>query len=156
MKLLKVKNVAIIAILSAVIFVACNKNAQTETQTTSTSTAVSMEVKNDLGLTKDFNGKYPSDVKLFENTSLMKRLEKLLGTENYKFFTELQKVETPIDCNDSLFVAHVCKAHDCADNSFTVVYEFANDNLSIYCIKAGKQIELSENGKMPVNFKFQR
>jgi hypothetical protein len=81
-----------------------------------------------LDFLKDFNGKYPMEVALFDQVALTQRLEKLLG-EKYLFLKETWGVEFPMEATDDLFVASACQQHNCDQTNFVIVYSFTDDVL---------------------------
>lgn len=82
---------------------------------------------NNLDFLKKLNGKYPYEVKLFENSILMKRLKKLLGNSRYNFLIETWTVETPMEFANNIFVASGCQAHNCGYTNFIIVFDFSNN-----------------------------
>jgi len=82
--------------------------------------------RNTLNDLKDFNGKYPFEVKLFDNATFSYRLQKLLGNR-YNYLKENWTVATPLEFSNNTFVASGCKAHFCNSTNFIVVYDFSSD-----------------------------
>ena len=81
------------------------------------------EDKADLSFLKEFDGKYPHDVKLLDNPALTKRLRDLLN-ERYKYLKETWAVETPMEIKNGNFIASACQAHNCGYTNFIIVYSF--------------------------------
>ncbi|MCX6250243.1 MAG: hypothetical protein NTX61_05770 [Bacteroidetes bacterium] len=79
-----------------------------------------------LDFLKKLSGKYPFEVKLFDNPTLTKRLKKLLG-KRYKFFKETWAVETPMKITDNIFIARGCQAHNCGSTNFIIVVNLSNN-----------------------------
>jgi hypothetical protein len=80
-----------------------------------------------LDFLKNFNGKYPEAMALFEHAAFTQRLETLLGREQYRFLIETWAVEVPMDMLDGVFAASGCERHNCAATNFIIVYSFADD-----------------------------
>lgn len=79
-----------------------------------------------LDFLKEFNGKYPNDVKLLDNPVLTQRLKKLLG-DRFTFLKETWAVETPIEIKNNIFVASGCQAHNCDNTNFLLVVDFSKN-----------------------------
>ncbi|MVN22669.1 hypothetical protein [Mucilaginibacter arboris] len=75
---------------------------------------------------KKLNGKYPYEVKLFNNSALTRRLKSLLGSR-YKFFKDTWVVETPIKISNNNFIASGCQQHNCGNTNFIIVVDFLKD-----------------------------
>lgn len=80
----------------------------------------------DLDFLKTLNGKYPNDVKLFDNAPFTERLKKLTG-DRYNFLRETWAVETPMEYSNDVFVASACQAHNCGSTNFIIVYDFSKN-----------------------------
>ena len=98
-----------------------------------------------LDFLKKFNGKYPNDVKLFDNLTLKLRLQKLLGNR-YTFLKETWAVENPIEIKNNIFIATGCQTHNCGSTNFIIVIDFSNK--VVYAgIREEEKVKLySENG----------
>ena len=77
-----------------------------------------------LDFLREFNGKYPNDVKLLDNLTLKLRLQKLLGNR-YAFLKETWAVETPIEIKNNIFVASGCQTHNCSSTNFIIVVDLS-------------------------------
>lgn len=99
-----------------------------------------------LGFLKELNGKYPMEVKLFDNAAFTQRLKKLLG-DRYDFLKTTWAVETPIEFNHNVFKASACQAHNCPATNFIVVYDFGNDVMYAGIKEENVIKTYSENGK---------
>lgn len=107
------------------------------------STAVTIEA-----ITKN-DGKYPHDIKLFEDKSFAERVKKLVG----KDYDEMKKnfdVESPIVSDNGIYKLHGCKQHDCPGYATSVYYDSKNDNLNVSIDKNGKVTDFAEKGKITV------
>ena len=82
------------------------------------------DTTSDLGFLKEYQGKYPNDVKLLENQTLKLRLQKLLG-DRYAFLKETWAVETPIEIKNNIFVASGCQVHNCGSTNFMIVVDLS-------------------------------
>ncbi len=101
---------------------------------------------NNLDFLKKLNGKYPYEVKLFENTALMQRLKKLLGNSRYNFLKETWAVETPMEFANNIFVASGCQAHNCGSTNFIIVFDFSNNVMYVGIREEDKVKTYSEDG----------
>ncbi len=81
----------------------------------------------ELDFLKTLDGKYPIEVKLFDNAAFTERLKKLLGDDRYDFLKEKWAVETPMEFKNEVFVASGCQAHKCGSTNFIVVYDFTGN-----------------------------
>lgn len=102
---------------------------------------------------KKWEGKYPTDVKLFDNEELRSRLKKLLG-DDYSDLRFKFNVETPIEIEKGIFKASACEAHNCGSNTYYIFVDIQNDNVNVYHLKDGGKKTYFENGKfsLPKNF----
>ncbi|UHO37465.1 hypothetical protein H5J24_17415 [Chryseobacterium capnotolerans] len=104
--------------------------------------AVEIITKND--------GKYPHDVKLFEDKNLTERLKKLVG-KDYDEMIKNFNVESPIVSEGGIYKLHGCKQHDCPGYATFVYYDSKNDNLNVSIDKNGKATEFAEKGKITIS-----
>jgi len=123
-------------------------NQKTSKTTTDNSTIKQPDnsTLNNLDFLKKLNGKYPYDVKLFNNSALMQRLKKLLGNSRFNFLKETWAVETPMEFTNNIFVASACQAHACAYTEFIIVYDFSNNVMYAGIREEGKVKTYSEDG----------
>lgn len=110
--------------------------------TPSKTAAVEVITKND--------GKYPHDVKLFEDKSLTERLKKLAG-KDYDEMIKNFNVESPIVSEAGIYKLHGCKQHDCPGYATSIYYDSKNDNLNVSIDKNGKVTDFAEKGKITVS-----
>ena len=112
----------------AVVF--CNQTARSndnekEHKTDSQAIKQAVDTNSDsLDFLKKFNGKYPHDVKLLDNLTLKRRLQKLLGNR-YAFLKKTWAVENPIEIKNNIFVATGCQVHNCSSTNFIIVVDFS-------------------------------
>lgn len=113
---------------------------------TYSSNTISNSIPNNLDFLKTLNGKYPYEVKLFEEFEFTQRLKNLLGYR-YEFLEENWAVESPLQYMNGVFVAKACKAHECGSTNFIIVYDFSND-VMYSGIREDRQVKTySENGE---------
>jgi hypothetical protein len=79
----------------------------------------------------DFIGKYPTQVKLFENEILANRL-KNINRLDYDSLIANWNTETPISIEDQIIHSSGCKAHNCPSNGYELFIDLKNDNINIY------------------------
>lgn len=73
-----------------------------------------------LNFLKDYNGKYPYEVKLLENKIIIEEITNLIG-EKFSYLKKIWNVEVPMEINNDVFVASACKAHDCGYTNAIIV-----------------------------------
>ncbi|KAA2217815.1 hypothetical protein [Chryseobacterium sediminis] len=95
-------------------------------------------------------GKYPHDIKLFEDKSITERLKKLAGTQ-YDEMVKNFDVETPITSENGIYKLSGCKQHDCPGYATHIYYDAKNDNLNVSIDKNGKVTDFAEKGKITVS-----
>lgn len=95
-------------------------------------------------------GKYPHDIKLFEDKSITERLKKLAGTQ-YDEMVKNFDVETPITSENGIYKLSGCKQHDCPGYATHIYYDAKNDNLNVSIDKNGKITDFAEKGKITVS-----
>ena len=107
------------------------------------------ESKNsNLNFLRDFKGKYPYEVKLFEKTEFSQRLKNLL-CDRYEFLIDNWHVQTPMKINDDLFITEACQTHNCGylGTGAIIVYDFSNDVIYVGIREEGEVEIYSESGK---------
>lgn len=78
-----------------------------------------------------FIGKYPTQIKLFENEILKNRL-KNINRFDYDALITNWNTETPISIENQIIHASGCKAHNCPSNGYELFIDLKNDNINIY------------------------
>ncbi|NML71030.1 hypothetical protein HHL23_14665 [Chryseobacterium sp. RP-3-3] len=99
-------------------------------------------------LTKN-TGKYPNDIKLFEDKSFANRVKKLTGAQ-YDEMLKNFNVESPIVSENGIYKVTGCKQHDCPGYLTSIFYDSKNDNLNVSIDKNGKVADFAEKGKITV------
>jgi len=79
----------------------------------------------------DYIGKYPTQIKLFENEILASRL-KNINRFDYNALVANWNTETPITIEDQIIHASGCKEHDCPSSGYELFIDLKNDNINIY------------------------
>ncbi|RXM38181.1 hypothetical protein BOQ62_18635 [Chryseobacterium sp. CH21] len=95
-------------------------------------------------------GKYPHDIKFFEDKSITERLKKLAGAQ-YDEMVKNFNVESPISSENEIYKLTGCKQHDCPGYATSIFYDAKNDNLNVSIDKNGKVTEFAEKGKIAVS-----
>jgi hypothetical protein len=123
-------------------------NQKTSKTTTDNSTIKEPDnsTLNNLDFLKKLNGKYPWEVKLFNNSALMQRLKKLLGNSRFNFLKETWYLENPMEFTNNIFVASGCEQHNCGSTNFIIVYDFSNNVLYAGIREQDKVKTYSEDG----------
>ncbi|WP_185248130.1 MULTISPECIES: hypothetical protein [Chryseobacterium] len=154
-----------LALLLVGTVISCKKEANTQSSV-STDTLATVMPKDSAGtikadsaaatasstveiITKN-EGKYPHDVKLFEDKSFTERLKKVVGKE-YDEMIKSFNVESPIVSDSGIYKVHGCKQHDCPGYATSIYYDSKNDNLNVSIDKNGKVTEFSEKGKIMIS-----
>jgi hypothetical protein len=99
----------------------------------------------DLNFLRDFNGKYPYEIKLFGNEILVRRLEALLG-DRFEFMKKTWAVENPIEVKDEYFIATGCEAHNCASTNFIIVANLNSNKIYVGIREEEKVKKYAEQG----------
>lgn len=107
-----------------------------------TTTIVEVITKND--------GKYPHDVKLFEDKNFTDRLKKVVG-KDYDEMVKSFNVESPIVSENAIYKLHGCKQHDCPGYATSIYYDAKNDNLNVSIDRNGKVTDFAERGKITIS-----
>ena len=96
-----------------------------------------------LNYLKKFEGKYPSDVKLFNTNPLKARLVKLLGNK-VKVFNDNMGVQVPLKISNNTLVNTGCLPHSCGSDESAICVLFNTDNILVGIISHGKYSVYSE------------
>jgi hypothetical protein len=86
--------------------------------------------KNGLEFFKLSEGKYPSEIKLFDNTDFVNRLKKLIGYR-YDFLEDYWSIEMPIEFKNGIYIIEGCEKHNCGWTNFIVTYDLTYNHLSV-------------------------
>ncbi|WP_278352739.1 hypothetical protein [Chryseobacterium gleum] len=95
-------------------------------------------------------GKYPHDIKFFEDKEISERLKKLAGSQ-YDEMVKNFNVEGPIASENGIYKLTGCKQHDCPGYATSIYYDAKNDNLNVSIDKNGKVTDFAEKGKITVS-----
>lgn len=82
-------------------------------------------------LLNDLVGKYPTQIKLFDNEFMINRLKKL-DRFNFDTFISNWNTETPISMENQIIHASGCKAKACSSNGYELFIDLKNDNINIF------------------------
>lgn len=105
------------------------------------------QVPNDLEFLSESNGKYPSDIKLFDNDIFKTRLVGLIG-EKYNSLIEKWNTEYPIEVSDNnVFVATANETQNSVLTCFILVFDITNNILYVGMKEDGEIQLYSESGK---------
>lgn len=94
-------------------------------------------------------GKYPNDIKLFEDKSFVERVKKITGTQ-YDEILKNFNVESQIVSENGIYKITGCKQHDCSGYSTSIFFDSKNNNLNVLIDKNGKVTDFAEKGKIQV------
>ena len=96
-----------------------------------------------LSYMKNYNGKYPYEVKLIEKKSVLRtRLQKLLGKEKFDFLESHFDVQSPMVIKNNVLIAHGCMQHNCDGIFFNIFYDFKKDIINVGIKDEEKEIEI--------------
>ncbi len=95
-------------------------------------------------------GKYPHDIKFFEDKGISERLKKLAGSQ-YDEMVKNFNVESPVTSENGIYKLTGCKQHDCPGYATSIYYDAKNDNLNVSIDKNGKITDFAEKGKITVS-----
>nr|WP_315031398.1 hypothetical protein [uncultured Chryseobacterium sp.] len=126
-----------------------DSTATPKTDSTATSSATKSSATTESIITKN-GGKYPHEIKLFEDKALSDRLKKVVG-KDYDEMVKSFNVESPIVSEDGIYKLHGCKQHDCPGYATSIYYDSKNDNLNVSIDKNGKVTDFAEKGKIAVS-----
>jgi hypothetical protein len=117
-------------------------NAQQKKTNTSTAKSTS------LSYMKNYNDKYPFEVKLIEKKGAFRtRLQKLMGKEKFQDLEDFFNVESPITIKNNVMIAYGCMQHNCDGFYFKIFYDFNKDIINVGIKEGEKPIEvLGEKG----------
>jgi hypothetical protein len=97
---------------------------------------------------RNYEGKYPTAVKLLDDPILKPRLEKLLGSR-FAFLKEYWNAETPIEIKDNILTTTGCQAHNCGSTNFIIVADLSKNILSVGIREEDKVQRYIESGNSP-------
>lgn len=99
-------------------------------------------------LTK-YKGKYPSEVKLLNNTILKNRIIQLIGKKRYQYMNQTWAVEGGIGIKNNLFDASGCEQHNCDMTNFIIVVDIEKDILYVGYRVEDEVYKFGENQNYP-------
>jgi len=102
-----------------------------------------------LSFLSGYKGKYPSSVKLLNNTILKNRLIQLIGKERYQYMNQTWAVEGGIGVENNVFEASGCEQHNCDMTNFMIVVDLKNDILYIGYRVENEIYKFGENQNYP-------
>jgi hypothetical protein len=106
-----------------------------------------------LDFMKTLTGKYPYEVKLFDNPVLASRLKILLG-DRFDFLKSIWETQTPVEINGDLFYAWAMKAHSGGDPGAVLMVDFSKDVVFAGIRENGEEMLYSEDGSdVPVRLR---
>jgi hypothetical protein len=103
-----------------------------------------------LNFFKPFNGKYPHDVRLFNNATLKIRLQKLLGTEFSYLVKSIFQVETPVKIENNLVYVWGMQEHSGGDPSATILADIPKNILYVKIVKNKQTKIYAEDGSKTI------
>lgn len=126
------------------------KDSVTTPKTDSTTTAAAPSAPASENIITKNVGKYPHEIKFFEDKGITERLKKLTGVQ-YDEMVKNFNVESPISSENGIYKLTGCKQHDCPGYATSIFYDAKNDNLNVSIDKNGKATEFAEKGKITVS-----
>lgn len=95
-------------------------------------------------------GKYPLEIKIFEDESFNERVKDITGSE-YDAIIKNFNVETPIVSESGIYKFSGCKQHDCPSFQTIIYYDAKTDNINVIINKNDKISSFSEKGKIDIS-----
>lgn len=95
-------------------------------------------------------GKYPLEVKIFEDKSFNDRLKTITGSE-YDAIVKNFNVEAPIVSENGVYKFSGCKKHNCPSFQTIIYYDAKTDNINVIISKNDKVSSFSEKGKIDIS-----
>lgn len=90
---------------------------------------------------KELEGKYPTDVNLFESGVVKTQLLNLLGEENYNLFIKNMGVQVPIEIIDDEYAfVRGGAPHNFGTDEACIEIDFINDKISVGILSEGKGV----------------
>ncbi|THV62119.1 hypothetical protein [Chryseobacterium candidae] len=126
------------------------EDSVTNPKTDSTSIAASSSAPATENIITKNVGKYPHDIKFFEDKSISERLKKLTGAQ-YDEMVKNFNVESPVSSENGIYKLAGCKQHDCPGYATSIFYDSKNDNFNVSIDKNGKVTDFAEKGKITVS-----
>ena len=83
-------------------------------------TKVKSKTSTSLAYLKNYDSKYPGEVKLFSKPQFVNRVKALIGTR-YTLLKNYWNVESPIEIVNDIFIAYACRPHNCDITNFMIV-----------------------------------
>lgn len=108
-------------------------------------TKVKPKASTSLAYLKNYDTKYPGEVKLFSKPQFVNRVKALIGTR-YTLLKNYWNVESPIEITGGNFIAYGCQQHNCDVTNFMIIYNFANDKMYVGIREEEAIKTYSENG----------
>ena len=106
-------------------------------------TNTSISKSTGLSYMKNYNDKYPFEVKLIEKKSAFRtRLQKLMGKEKFDFLESHFDVQSPMVIKNNVLIAHGCMQHNCDGIFFNIFYDFKKDIINVGIKDEEKEIEI--------------
>ncbi len=151
----------IFLISTCLLLISCNNNGNTN-QASGADSVVTENVVNkhivpttSLEFVEKWNGKTAMDAGMFEDSTLEKRLEDLLGSE-YSFFKENWNVQTPIEKEQNIYSASGCKQNDCSSYYSVVYFDVKNNNINVLIRRGIHSRLFTENGEIILPAKMKK
>lgn len=95
-------------------------------------------------------GKYPLEVKIFEDKSFNDRIKSITGSE-YDAIVKNFNVETPIVSENGVYKFSGCKQHDCPSFQTIIYYDAKTDNINVIINKNEKISSFREKEKINIS-----
>lgn len=110
-----------------------------------TNSKVKPKASTSLAYLKNYDKKYPYEVKLFSKPQFVNRVKALTGIR-YSLIKKYWNVESPIEITGDNFIAFACQAHNCNATNFIIIYNLENDKMYVGIREEEKAKTYSENG----------
>lgn len=102
---------------------------------------------------KKMKDKTATDIKLWSNSAISQRLEKMMG-KDYQTMKKFWSVESPLEVEGNVLRLTGCEAHNCGGNQYEIFMDAENDNINVYHILDETLKSYKEKGEIKLPKKF--
>ncbi|MBK9256981.1 MAG: hypothetical protein IPM42_15980 [Saprospiraceae bacterium] len=96
----------------------------------------SIKSQADIPAIEKFVGKYPDEIKLFDNFGIEPILREMMGEKFNQMKTEWN-VETPIESDDRILYTTGCKKSACNDQFYLLIMDGRDNNINVFHFNEG-------------------
>lgn len=111
-------------------FLGCRANNKSNNENKSETNVEAVEAVEDINDLRQYIGKLPSEVNIFEKHNIGKRIEKVLG-KNHGMFRQFWNVERPIKEDTDILYFSACKKSGCDESVYYILIDLLRNNLNV-------------------------